>query len=66
MTEYHYAVKCPECGAKRDTTTLNRVRCHDCGYSFVAREYLTKEPVCGHIPKNSWDGFITAREMCGK
>lgn len=61
MTEYH--VKCPQCGEMRATTTLERVKCHTCSYSFIAREYLTKEPVHGKKAKKEWTGFITAKEM---
>jgi len=47
----------------RATTTLERVKCHTCSYSFIAREYLTKEPVHGKKAKKEWTGFITAKEM---
>lgn len=59
--EYH--VKCPQCGAMRATTTLEKVKCHKCGYQFIAREYLTKEPVHGLIKGKQWDGFITGNEV---
>ena len=58
-----FTVKCPECGSMQNTTTTARVRCFGCGYSFIARDYLTKEQYRGKPAKKEWAGFITAKEM---
>lgn len=58
-----YNVKCPACGAMRATTTLNRVQCYQCKFTFVARHNLTKDAVHGPIGKKEWSGFMTGLEV---